>query len=405
MKLAANNGPLAGVRVLDLTTVVMGPYATQILGDMGADIVKVESPAGDNMRWVGPAKNPGMGHIYLHANRNKRSLVLDLKQAEGREAVLKLAAVSDVLVYNVRPAAMARLGLSYDEVKAANPKIIYVGAFGFSEDGPYAGRPAYDDLIQGAAGVPALSLAQGSEVPRYAPVLLGDRSVGLQAVIAITAALFHAERTGIGQAVEVTMFESLSQFVLGDHMGGKTFEPPLGPPGYARLLAPHRRPYATRDGYLCVLIYNDKQWERFFEMIGRRDLLADARFCDHSSRAAHITGVYEFVAEVMKTRTTSDWMRALDEGDIPATPMHTLDSLIDDAHLNAIGFFPEYDHPTEGRIRMTAPVGKWSETPPSIRTLAGRLGEHSREVLGELGYSVTEIDALVAKKITAVPTD
>ncbi len=405
MKLAANNGPLAGVRVLDLTTVVMGPYATQILGDMGADIVKVESPAGDNMRWVGPAKNPGMGHIYLHANRNKRSLVLDLKQAEGREAVLKLAAASDVLVYNVRPAAMARLGLSYEDVKAANPKIIYVGAFGFSEDGPYAGRPAYDDLIQGAAGVPALSLEQGSEVPRYAPVLLGDRSVGLQAVIAITAALFHAERTGIGQAVEVTMFESLSQFVLGDHMGGKTFEPPLGPPGYARLLAPHRRPYATSDGFLCVLIYNDKQWARFFEMIDRRDLLTDVRFCDHSSRAANITAVYEFVAEMMKTRTTSDWMRALDEGDIPATPMHTLDSLIEDPHLDAIGFFPEYDHPTEGRIRMTAPVGKWSETPPSIRRLAGRLGEHSREVLGELGYSVTEIDALLAKKITAIPAD
>ncbi len=405
MNAVENKGPLAGVKILDLTTVVMGPYATQILGDMGADIVKVESPSGDNMRWVGPMKNPGMGHIYLHANRNKRSLVLDLKQAEGREAILKLAAVSDVLVYNVRPAAMARLGLSYEDVKAANPKIIYVGAFGFSEDGPYAGRPAYDDLIQGAAGVPALSLAQGSEVPRYAPVTLGDRSVGLQTVIAIIGALFHAAHTGIGQSVEVTMFESLSQFVLGDHMGGKTFEPPLGPPGYARLIAPHRRPYATRDGYLCVLIYNDKQWERFFEMIGRRDLLTDARFCDHSSRAAHIKAVYEFVAEVMKTRTTSDWMQALDESDIPATPMHTLDSLIDDPHLNAIGFFPEYDHATEGKIRTTAPVGKWSETPPSIRSLAGRLGEHSRDVLGELGYSAAEIDAMLAKKITAVPAN
>ena len=404
MNVVENKGPLAGVKILDLTTVVMGPYATQILGDMGADIVKVESPAGDNMRWVGPMKNPGMGHIYLHANRNKRSLVLDLKQAEGREAILKLAAVSDVLVYNVRPAAMARLGLSYDDVKAVNPKIIYVGAFGFSEDGPYAGRPAYDDLIQGAAGIPALSLQQGSDVPRYAPVTLGDRSVGLQAVIAITAALFHAARTGVGQAVEVTMFESLTQFVLGDHMGGRTFDPPIGAPGYARLVAPHRRPYATADGHLCVLIYNDKQWQRFFEMIGRTDLLADARFCDHSSRATNIKAVYEFVAEIMKTRTTAAWMQALDEGDIPATPMHTLDSLIDDPHLNAIGFFPEYDHPTEGRIRMTAPVGKWSETPPSIRAMAGRLGEHSREVLGELGYSAAEIDAMLAKKVTLVPS-
>ena len=403
MNAVENKGPFAGVKILDLTTVVMGPYATQILGDMGADIVKVESPAGDNMRWVGPMKNPGMGHIYLHANRNKRSLVLDLKQAGGREAILKLAAVSDVLVYNVRPAAMARLGLSYEDVKAVNPKIIYVGAFGFSEDGPYAGRPAYDDLIQGAAGVPALSLAQGSDVPRYAPVTLGDRSVGLQTVIAITGALFHAARTGVGQAVEVTMFESLSQFVLGDHMGGKTFEPAIGPPGYPRLVAPHRRPYATSDGHLCVLIYNDKQWQRFFAMIDRKDLLADPRFCDHSSRATNIKAVYEFVAEVMKTRTTAAWMQALDEGDIPATPMHTLDSLIDDPHLNAIGFFPEYDHPSEGRIRTVAPVGKWSETPPSIRSMAARLGEHSREILGELGYSAVEIDDMVVKKVTLVP--
>jgi len=377
----------------------------EILGDMGADIVKVKSPAGDNMRWVGPMKNPGMGQIYLHANRNKRSLVLDLKQAEGRAAILKLAAVSDVLVYNVRPAAMARLGLSYEDVKAVNAKIIYVGAFGFSEDGPYAGRPAYDDLVQGAVGVPALSLAQGSDVPRYAPVTLGDRSVGLQTVIAITGALFHAARTGVGQAVEVTMFESLAQFVLGDHMGGKTFEPAIGPAGYPRLVAPHRRPYATADGHLCVLIYNDKQWQRFFSMIDRNDLLTDPRFCDHSSRATNIKAVYEFVADVMKTRTTAAWMQALDESDIPATPMHTLDSLIADPHLNAIGFFPEYDHATEGRIRTTAPVGKWSETPPSIRSMAARLGEHSREVLGELGYSAVEIDAMLAKKVTMVPAN
>jgi crotonobetainyl-CoA:carnitine CoA-transferase CaiB-like acyl-CoA transferase len=398
-----SNGPLAGVKILDLTTVVMGPYATQILGDLGADIVKVESPAGDNMRWVGPMKNPGMGHIFMHANRNKRSLVLDLKQREGREAILRLVAKSDVIIYNVRPAAMARLGLSYEEVKAVNAKIIYVGAFGFSEGGPYAGRPAYDDLIQGAAGVAALSALQSGDVPRYAPVTLGDRSVGLQAAIAVSAALFHVARTGEGQAIEVTMFESLSQFVLGDHMGGKTFLPALGDTGYARLLAPQRRPYATADGYLCVLIYNDKQWKNFFAIIGRDDLLNDKRFCDHSSRAANIREVYEFVAEVMKTKSTATWMQLLDEGDIPATAMHTIDSLIEDEHLNVIGFFPEYDHPSEGAIRTTAPVGTWSKTPPSIRILPARLGEHSREVLDELGYSAAEIEAMIAKKVTAVP--
>ncbi len=404
MKLDTNNqGPLANVKILDLTTVVMGPYATQILGDMGADIIKVESPAGDNMRWVGPMKNPGMGHIFLHANRNKRSLVLDLKQAAGREALLKLAATSDVMVYNVRPAAMARLGLSYADVRAVNEKIIYVGAFGYREDGPYAGRPAYDDLIQGAAGIAALSQVQSGEVPRYAPVTLGDRSVGLQLATAVTAALFHLARRGEGQAIEVTMFESLSQFVLGDHMGGKTFDPPLGSTGYARLLAPHRRPYATADGYLCVLIYNDQQWLRFFSLIGRDDLCTDPRFCDHSSRAANIDAVYEFVAEVMQTISTATWIDLLTEGDIPFAPMHTVDSLIEDEHLNAIGFFPQYEHPSEGKLRTTAPVGKWSKTPLSIRSHAARLGEHSREVLHEAGYSVAEIDAMIARGVTAAP--
>ncbi len=398
-----NRGPLAGVRILDLTAVVMGPYATQILGDMGADIIKVESPQGDNMRWVGPMKNPGMGHIFLHANRNKRSLVLDLKQSQGREALLKLAAKSDVLVYNVRPAAMARLGLGYEEVRAANPKIIYVGAFGFSERGPYAGRPAYDDLIQGAAGVPALTLDQDSEVPRYAPVTLGDRSVGLQTVIAVMGALYHAARTGEGQSVEVSMFESLSQFVLGDHMAGKTFEPPLGKTGYTRLTAPHRRPYATRDGFLCVLIYNDKHWQNFFKAIGRDDLLEDARFCDHSSRATHIREVYAFVADVMATRSTADWTALLQRADIPNMPMHSIDSLLEDVHLNAIGFFPEFEHLSEGTVRTTAPVGEWSRTPPSIRTLAARLGEHSREVLRELGYADAVIDAMAAQGVTFVP--
>lgn len=395
-----NKGPLAGVKIIDLTTVVMGPFATQILGDMGAEIIKVEAPGGDNMRWVGPMKNPGMGHIHMHLNRNKRSLVLDLKKPDGLDAIKRLVAQADGLIYNVRPQAMARLGLGYEAVRAINPKLVYVGAYGFSERGTYAGRPAYDDLIQGAAGVPSLSLEQGSEVPRYAPVTLGDRSVGLQAVIAMVGALFHAQRTGHGQSVDVTMFESLSQFVLGDHMGGKTFEPPIGDAGYARLIAPHRRPYGTRDGYLCVLIYNDKHWSNFFEAIDRRDLRSDPRFCDHTSRAANIRDVYQFVADIMLTRTTAEWQALLEKADIPNTPMHTMDSLIADPHLNASGFFPLYQHPTEGTVRTTAPVGEWSETPLSIRRLAPQLGEHSREVLREAGLSETAIDAMVASGAT-----
>ena len=400
-----NNGPLAGIRILDLTTVVMGPFATQILGDMGADIIKVEAPAGDNMRWVGPMKNPGMGHIHMHLNRNKRSLVLDLKTPDGLEAVKRLVARSDALIYNVRPQAMARLGLDYEAVKAINAKLVYVGAYGFSERGTYAGKPAYDDLIQGAAGVPSLTLEQGSEVPRYAPVLLGDRSVGLQTVIAVVGALFHAQRSGHGQSVDVTMFESLSQFVLGDHMGGKTFVPPLGDAGYARLLASHRRPYATCDGYLCVLIYNDKHWNSFFDAIERTDLKRHPHFCDHTSRAANIREVYAFVAGIMHSRTTGEWRELLEKADIPNTPMHTMDSLIEDPHLNSSGFFPHYEHPTEGTVRTTAPVGEWSETPLSIRRLAPQLGEHSREILRELGYDEDRIAKMLATRVTAEPAN
>ena len=397
---AENRGPLAGIKILDLTSVVMGPFATQILGDMGAEIIKVEAPGGDNMRSVGPMKNPGMGHIHMHLNRNKRSLVLDLKTPEGLDAIKRLIVQSDALIYNVRPQAMARLGLGYEAAKALNPRLVYVGAYGFSERGTYAGRPAYDDLIQGAAGVGSLTLEQGSDVPRYAPVTLGDRSVGLQTVIATIGALFHAQRTGLGQSVDVTMFESLSQFVLGDHMGGKTFEPPIGDAGYARLIAPHRRPYGTRDGYLCVLIYNDKHWRNFFDAIGRNDLKNDPRFCDHTSRAANIRDVYQFVADIMLTRTTAEWQALLLKADIPNTPMHTMDSLINDPHLNSSGFFPLYEHPTEGTVRTTAPVGEWSVTPLSIRRLAPGLGEHSREILRELGYDDLKIDAMVASGAT-----
>jgi crotonobetainyl-CoA:carnitine CoA-transferase CaiB-like acyl-CoA transferase len=243
-------------------------------------------------------------------------------------------------------------------------------------------------------------MEQGGDVPRYAPVTLGDRSVGLQTVIATIGALFHAQRTGVGQSVDVTMFESLSQFVLGDHMGGRTFEPAIGDAGYARLIAPHRRPYATKDGYLCVLIYNDKHWSNFFDAIERHDLKNDPRFCDHTSRAANIGEVYEFVADIMTTRTTAAWEKLLEKADIPNAPMNTMDSLIDDPHLNSAGFFPLFDHPSEGKVRTTAPVGEWSETPLSIRRLAPRQGEHSAEILREVGYDEATISALMQNGAT-----
>jgi len=391
-------GPLSGVRILDLSSVVMGPYATQVLGDLGADIIKVESPTGDNMRAVGPMRNAGMGHLYLHLNRNKRSIVLDLKTEAGREACLKLAEGCDALLYNIRPKAMARLGLSYDEIHARNPKLVYVGAYGFSEAGPYAGKPAYDDLIQGQTGIADLFRRQSGDVPRYAPLTLADRSVGLHVAIAMVSAIVHAREHGQGQSVEIPMFEGMAQMVLGDHLGGETFDPPLGKTGYARLLAPHRRPYATADGFLSLLIYNDKHWRNFFAVIGKTELETDPRFCSHTARASHIDEVYAFVAEVMQTKTSAQWLAELTRADIPAALLYSVDDLMDDPHLKATGFIHEHDHPSEGRIRTPGPLGCYANTPTRIHRSAPRLGEHSREILREAGCTDAEIDALIASR-------
>jgi crotonobetainyl-CoA:carnitine CoA-transferase CaiB-like acyl-CoA transferase len=395
------SGPLAGIRIIDLTTVVLGPYATQILGDLGADVIKIEPREGDNIRHVAPMKHAGMGHVFLHLNRNKRSLVLDLKQARGRDALLRLVKTADVLIYNVRPQAMARLKLTYADVKSVNPKIIYVGAYGFSQRGPYAAKPAYDDLIQGMVALPSIIQQAGADRPRFVPSTVADRITGLNAVNAVTTALFHRERTGRGQAVEVSMFESLTQFVLGDHMGGKTFEPPIAPMGYPRLLAEHRNPYATSDGYLCLLIYNDKQWRNFFRLIGREEMFRnDERFASQTSRSEHIAEVYAFVAAQLKTRTSAAWLAALTAADIPVMPLNSLEDLLADPHLNETGFFSMVDHPSEGKLRSMGVPSQWSESVMDAPRPAPRLGEHSVELLREAGYSAGEISAMIADGIT-----
>jgi crotonobetainyl-CoA:carnitine CoA-transferase CaiB-like acyl-CoA transferase len=397
-------GPLAGVTVVDMTTVVMGPYATQILGDLGAEVIKVEAPGGDNVRHVGPMRNRGMGHMFLHLNRNKKSIVLDLKQPAGRDALLRIAAKADVLIYNVRPQAMHRLRLGYADVAAANPRILYVGAYGYGQQGPYAARPAYDDLIQGMTGLPWLAQQAGSGDPRYIPATLADRIVGLHAAYAVTTALYERERSGLGQAVEVPMFECMSQMVLGDHFGGRSFEPPLGTSGYARVLAPERRPFKTRDGHVCVLMYNDKQWEAFFRLIGREDLFRDdPRFNSHESRSARIAEANAFVAGEMRKRTTAEWLQALAAADIPCAPMNSIDDVIDDTHLNGSGFIRGEDHPSEGRLRTTAAATQWSRTAPAPQCGAPRLGEHGGELLRAAGYSDEEIRALTAAGVTSLP--
>jgi crotonobetainyl-CoA:carnitine CoA-transferase CaiB-like acyl-CoA transferase len=390
-------GPLAGVRIIDLTSVMMGPYATMILGDYGADVIKVESPEGDVMRHAAPMRHPQMGAMYLQGNRNKRSIALDLKKAGGRAALLRIAASADVFVHNVRPAAMSRLQLGADELLAANPRLVYASLHGFGEQGPYAGRPAYDDLIQGMTALPALTGRITGE-PRYSPATMADRIVGLNAVHAILAALFHRERTGEGQSIEIPMFETMAQFVLGDHMAGRSFEPPIGPPGYSRLLSPDRRPYRTSDGYVCALVYNDKQWAAFFRAIGQDDEAArDPRLNSIASRTGNYDFVYGWFSDVMKTRTTAEWMRLFEEADIPHAPLHDLDGLIDDPHLAAVGLLQSIEHPTEGILRVAGPAATWSKTPPSIRHYPPGLGEHGEEILREAGFSDDAIKSLVAE--------
>ncbi len=388
-------GPLHGVRVLDLTTVVMGPYATQILGDFGADVVKLEPPEGDVIRNAWPFRNPGMGTIFLNTNRNKRSIVLDLKKDLAREACLALAAKADVLVYNIRPQAMARLRLSYEEVRKANPRIIYVGCFGFSQRGPYAAKAAYDDMIQGAAGIPWLLKKQGASEPRYAPMIIADRSVGQQVASAVSAALYHREKTGKGQRIDVPMFEHLLQMILGDHLGGYTFEPPHGEPGYIRILSPDRRPYQTKDGYVCALIYNDKQWKGFFEVIGKPQVLSQPEFSSHEARSRNYDRAYAMVAEELKKRTTAQWVEAFERADIPVQRMNSLDDIVADPHLAAIGYLRTVEHPTEGRIKSLAVPSEWSESAPEYRRHAPRLGEHTREVLREAGFAEEKIDQII----------
>ena len=390
-------GPLAGVRILDLTTVILGPFATQILAQLGAQVIKVESPDGDNMRHVGPMRHAGMGHIFLNANAGKQSVVLDLKHPQGREAALRLADTCDVFISNVRPQALARLGLDHQSLRLRNPRLIHVSCCGFHQDGPDAARPAYDDLIQGATGIPWLMQAYGNPQPAYAPTTLSDRVTGLHTVYAVTTALYARTQTGQGQAVVVPMFEAMAQFILGDHMAGLTFEPPQGEPGYARLLTPHRKPYATQDGMLCVLIYNDKHWQNFFAAIGESEGLGrDPRFITHSARAQHIDAVYEEVGRIMTTRTTAQWRTLLDQADVPNMPMNSPADLLSNPQLRATGFVREEVHPTEGTLHTLGHPTQWSDTPPARHlSPAPRLGEHTRSVLASVGYSATEIETLL----------
>ncbi|MDA3624083.1 CoA transferase [Saccharopolyspora sp. WRP15-2] len=388
-------GPLDGVRVIDLTSNFMGPYASLLLADMGADVTKVESLQGDTTRGVGPCRNPGMSAIFLHLNRNKRSIVLDLKTAGGNAALKRMLSSADVLLHSIRPKSMTKLGLSYEDTRSINPRLVYCGAFGFGQNGPHADRPAYDDLIQAAVGMPVLQ-SRKSGPPEYVATAIADRVVGMAATSAVSMALFRRERTGRGQEVQVPMFETFAHFVMGDHLYGHTFVPSIGDSGYARMMNPDRRPYRTSDGHIGVNVYTDRHWRRFFELSGHPHLAEDPRFADIHGRTEHIGLLYEFLAEVFETKSTDEWLELLTEADIPVIRMNTPETLLDDPHLAEVGFFVDEQHPTEGRLRMLGIPQQWSESKPELRFPAPRLGEHTEQLLTEYGFARAEIDDLLA---------
>jgi crotonobetainyl-CoA:carnitine CoA-transferase CaiB-like acyl-CoA transferase len=388
-------GPLKGVRVVDLTSVVNGAYGTQILADQGADVIKIEDPGGqrgdggDIMRWAGHAPEGaprGMGPIFVTINRNKRSIVLDLTKPADKKKLERLIKTADVFAASVRYAGLKRLGLAYEDVAAIKPDIVYVHCAGYGSDGPYAGEPAYDDLIQSASGCgDVLSRYDGNETPRILPTLVADKVSGMFMSQAVTAALFHRERTGEGQFVEAPMLECVASFLLVEHLFGNAYEPPTAHWGYHRVLNPYRKPFRTKDGYIGLLPYTDKQWDQFFEAAGMGDEIAkDPRFADYFTRSKHIGELYKQVEIAALTRTTDEWLELLKPLSIPVVRWNRLDDLPNDPHLKAVDFFQDYEHPQVGVMRQIKPPVKFSKTPANIRRLPPLMGEHTDEVLAEL---------------------
>ncbi len=388
---AARTGPLAGVRVLDLTATLMGPYCTQIMCDMGADVIKVEAREGDTTRYLPDGKKPGMSGMFVNLNRGKRSIALDLKSAGGREVLVRLAQRTDVFVHSMRLEAIKRLGFSYAEVKQLRGDVIYANLFGYGRRGPYADWPAYDDTIQGISGL-AMLQAEVTGEPRYVPTVMADKVSGLTAAYAIAMALFHRARTGEGQEIEIAMFETMVSFLLVEHIGGSLFDPPIADPVYRRAVTPHRRPYKTADGYVSVLIYNDKQWHRFVTIAGESAELRDPRFATLEARARHIDEVYETVNKVMLGRSTEEWIEALQSAGIPAVPLKSLKELMHDPHLEQTGFFDTRET-KEGTLRFPGIPVHFSKTPGQILEAGPLLGEHTVSIMRETGFDEREIES------------
>jgi crotonobetainyl-CoA:carnitine CoA-transferase CaiB-like acyl-CoA transferase len=386
--MAATPSMLEGIRVTDMTTVLFGPYCTHMLSDMGADVIKVEPPNGDNGRTIGrPAKTQGMGAMHMNINRGKRSVDWDLKDELGREKLRKLISTSDVFIHNVRSDAIARLQLDYESVRKFAPDIVYVTCTGFDSDGPDCGVPAYDDIIQAGSGLASLlSRVDGQPQPRYIPTAVADKVAGLYALQATLSALIHKLRTGKGQSVEVPMFEAVTAFTLVEHLGAAVFLDLPRKMGYARQTSPSRQPSPTADGFISLAPYNEERWIRFFEAIGRPEVLDDERINTPWLRQRNRDLLYDIVSEITPSRTTGEWLEIMREADIPAKRVNTLEDLFEDPQLKAINFFRERTHPTEGRYYETRPPVKFQARPNAELGMAPLKGQHSREVEAELGF-------------------
>lgn len=394
-------GPFAGLRVVDLTTIFVGPLASQLLGDMGADVIKVEAPGGDSTRMTGPSVHPDMASNFLQVNRNKRSISLDLKTEGGAGAMRRLLGTADAFLHNMRPEPLSRLGFDYPQVREIKPDIVYCNIWGFGRKGRYAGKAAYDDVIQGASGMVALEAFGGKEV-RYMPSLLADKTTGLFAAYAISAALYHRLATGEGQEVEVPMFESMVSFMMLEHLWGESFVPARGRVGSERHATPMRWPHATKDGHICIWPSSDKHWDAMRALAGRPDLENNPILADRRSRKQNLRQVLELLDEIMATRTTAEWAAVLGEAGVPCMPISSLEDVVADPHLAEVDFWKEIDHPTEGRIRLMNPPYTFERTPADIRRAPPRYAEHTREILAEIGYDAGGADALIASGAAVV---
>ena len=388
-------GPLSGVRVLDMSSVILGPYISQLLGDWDAEVIKIEPPAGDTTRDIATTKTPGMSALFMNMNRNKRSIVLDLTKPGSDEVLHGLVKNADIVIHNYRPKPAAKLGVSYDILSKVNPRIITCTTVGYGSQGPYKDRPAYDDLIQGVSGMADLIGRYHQADPRYVPTAQADKTGSLMALSSILAALYQREKSGEGQAIEVPMFETLASYILVEHLTGPAFVPPIGPAGYVRQMAPTRRPFRTKDGFLCVMPYTNRHWKSFFEYAGHPELVTDPRFDSVMTRTENISVLYGKLEELLGGKSTAEWLVALEEIDIPFAPVNTVDDLLNDPHLEAVGFFAEYDHPTEGRLRRVTSPAKFSKSVPGFQFGAPHLGEHSLEILKELEFSEDKIQQLL----------